>query len=116
MGMSVYMIFRLDVTNLEKLTSYGMAVQPLLKKHQAKVLVVDLNGTILEGNGQTFSVILEFASAALAMAFYNDPDYVPLKALRGEATSNSSVILCQSAPKTDSIPASKIDLPYRFMW
>jgi uncharacterized protein (DUF1330 family) len=94
--MSVYMIFRLDVMDMDKFSSYGMAVQPLLRKHQAEVLVVDFSGKTLEGDGQKFSVILKFSSEGLATAFYDDPDYAPLKKLRDEATSNSSVILCKA--------------------
>jgi uncharacterized protein (DUF1330 family) len=94
--MSVYMIFRLDVTDLAKLHAYGTAVQPLLRKHQAEVLVVDLDGKTLEGNGQTFSVVLKFRSNEHAMAFFDDPNYAPLKMLRSEATTNSSIILCKA--------------------
>ncbi|WP_158912785.1 DUF1330 domain-containing protein [Caulobacter sp. S45] len=94
--MSVYMIFRFDVTDLDKLRGYGAAVQPLLKRHQAEILVIDLEGKILEGDSQLFTVVLKFASEDLAMAFYDDPDYVPLKLVRAEATDNTSVILCKS--------------------
>jgi uncharacterized protein (DUF1330 family) len=94
--MSVYLIFRLDVTDMEKLRAYGAAVLPLVEKHQGERLVVDLDGRILEGDSQKFTVVLQFASEDLAMAFYNDPDYAPLKRLREEATANTSVILCQA--------------------
>ena len=94
--MSAYLVFRLDVIDLEKLRAYGAAVLPLVEKHQGERLVVDLDGRILEGEGQKFTVVLRFASEDLAMAFYDDPDYAPLRRLREEATVNTSVILCEA--------------------
>jgi uncharacterized protein (DUF1330 family) len=92
---SVYIIFRFDVTDLDKLRGYGAAVQPLLKKHQAEILVIDLEGKILEGDSQSATVLLRFASNDLATAFYDDPEYAPLKRVRLEATANASAILCK---------------------
>ena len=56
------MIFRFDVTDMVKLRVYGADVQPLLKKHQAEILVIDLEGKKLEGDDQIFTVVLKFAS------------------------------------------------------
>ncbi|AYL97987.1 DUF1330 domain-containing protein [Mucilaginibacter celer] len=91
--MNTYMIFSFDVADAEQFAPYGKAVMPVILKHHAEVLVADFGGKNLEGESRGTYAILKFRSEEEAMAFYNDPEYAPLKKLRMETTVNSTITL-----------------------
>jgi uncharacterized protein (DUF1330 family) len=90
--MSAYIIATYDVTNPEALEPYVPGVMPLLQKHGAEVLVADHESNALEGDARNAVIVLKFASDDAAMAWYNDPDYEPLKKMRIDATANANLI------------------------
>jgi uncharacterized protein (DUF1330 family) len=91
--MSVYMIFSFNVTDREGFAPYGKTVTPVLERHGAEVLAADFSGKSLEGNALGANVIIGFLSEESAMAFYNDPEYGPIRDLRVGTTTDRTVVL-----------------------
>lgn len=82
--MAAYAIGRLEMRDPSWLQEYGPKTAALVAKHGGKYLVRGGAMEQLEGTGQLPSVIvvLEFPSMEHARAWYNDPGYAPLIALR----------------------------------
>jgi uncharacterized protein (DUF1330 family) len=93
--MNTYMIFSFDIADQEHFAPYGKAVVPILMKYQAEILAIDFNAQKLEGDGRGVNVIIKFPSEEYALAFYNDPDYTPWKALRMTTTINNTAVLAK---------------------
>ena len=91
--MPVYLIFTFNVADEERFAPYRQAVGPLIRRHEGQVLAADSNATVLEGAGHQANVVLRFPSQEDAMAFYNDPDYQPLKQLRIATTRETTAIM-----------------------
>lgn len=69
---------------------------PLLQKHGAEVLVADYNARTLEGEARSVCVVLKFKSEAAALAWYNDPEYEPVKKIRLSSSDNDSLFLASA--------------------
>ena len=91
--MAVYFIFTFNVADEERFAPYRKGVGALIRRHQGQVLVADSNATVLEGNAHQVNVVVRFPSQEDAMAFYEDPDYQPLKQLRISTTSDTTAIM-----------------------
>ena len=91
--MSAYVIANIRVTDAERYKDYVAGVTPLIEKHGGVYCVRAGASEVLEGEwAPDRFVVLEFPSREAALAFYNDPDYAPLRSLR-QAITNSNVIL-----------------------
>jgi uncharacterized protein (DUF1330 family) len=74
--------------------AYGQASMPSIAEHGAKVLVVDENVDVLEGEWHgTRTVIVEFASADAARDWYNSATYQAALPLRKAASECNAVIV-----------------------
>ena len=91
--MSAYIIASYDIVDPKGMEGYVPGVGPLLAKHNAEVLVADYGAQPLEGEKRSAYVVLRFESEAAAMAWYNDPDYAPLKKMRIAASDNANLVL-----------------------
>lgn len=91
--MPAYLIFKFDVVDEARFDRYVAAVMPLLSKHGGKVLVADRAARPLEGPPPGMNVVIEFPSEADARAFYDDPEYQPVKAVRLDSTANRNAVL-----------------------
>jgi uncharacterized protein (DUF1330 family) len=81
--MKAYAIANVDVTNLEGFKEYAQRVGPLVEKHGGRYLVRGGAVTVKEGDpGLNRVVVIEFPSMEAANAFYDDPDYKPVLAMR----------------------------------
>lgn len=89
-----YMLARLDVRDVERFRSeYAAAVMPMLVRAGARVLVASEAVELREGAWDAnWTVVLEFASRAAAMAFYEAADYQPLKQLRLSLLRSGSLL------------------------
>jgi uncharacterized protein (DUF1330 family) len=94
--MSVYLIFSFNVIDRERFAPYGKAVTPLILKYSGELLAADFSGHVLEGKGHQANVVIRFPSHKKAAAFYQDPDYAPIKQLRAETTSDTAITLVKS--------------------
>jgi uncharacterized protein (DUF1330 family) len=91
--MSAYVIANIRVNDAERYKDYVSAVPALIEKHGGKYLVRGGESQVLEGAwAPDRFVVLEFPSRDAALAFYNDPDYVPFRSLR-QSVTESNVIL-----------------------
>ncbi|MFT4584548.1 MAG: hypothetical protein ACI915_001137 [Gammaproteobacteria bacterium] len=93
--MAVYVTVNLDIEDRPGYDAYVAAVIPLLVKHQAEIVAADYAAKTLEGEQRDVCVILRFESQSAAMNWYTDPDYVPVKQMRINATSNATLMLGQ---------------------
>ena len=91
--MSAYVIANVRVNDTERYKDYVAAVPALIEKHGGKYCVRGGESQVLEGEwGPDRFVVIEFPSRDAALAFYNDPDYVPFRSLR-QAVTDSNVIV-----------------------
>ena len=92
--MSAYVIANIRVNDPERYKDYVARVPPLIEKHGGKYCVRAGESQVLEGawTPDRF-VVLEFPSREAALAFYNDPDYVPLRSLRQSITESNVILI-----------------------
>ena len=88
-----YLINKFDIVNESRFDEYVAAVIPLIARHGGKVLVGNKAARPLEGPTPGMNVVIEFPTEAAAMAFYEDPDYQPVKAVRIGATRNQNAVV-----------------------
>jgi uncharacterized protein (DUF1330 family) len=93
-----YIIVNIEVTDREGFERYRDAVPPMIAKHGGRYLVRGGKLQVKEGApGWQRLVVLEFPSLAAAQAFYDDPDYAPLLALR-LASTKSEMVMVEGPP------------------
>ena len=96
--MSVYLIANLNINDRERYAQYEAGFMDIFNQHNGKLLAVDENQEILEGDYDcTRTVIVEFPSHDDAKAWYESEAYQELAAHRW-ASSDGSVILIQGLP------------------
>ena len=82
--MSAFVISRVNAKQWGWLKEYGAVTKALIEKHGGRYLAQGGNAMALEGDVTLPAalVVIEFPDMNSAMAWYGDPDYQPLKALR----------------------------------
>jgi len=93
--MTYYSILAVSPTSDEWVADYIGPANELVAKHGGKYLARTASHETLEGNGQDASlrIILEWTSKEAAVAFMNDPGYVPhLKARTAGSESHHFLI------------------------
>lgn len=97
--MSAYCFFDvLEITDAEKMDAYRARVFANVASHGGRYVVLGGPLDVLEGHWRpTFPVMIEFPTEAAARAWYDSPDYAPLKKLRLEATRGNAVFLAGAA-------------------
>jgi uncharacterized protein (DUF1330 family) len=93
--MKAYMITFVRFTDIEAYNrEYIKPAHEILTSHGGIALAVSDEMTVIEGNmPEGRAVIVEFPSMAHAQAFYNDPEYQPLKKIRHKYTQCDSAII-----------------------
>ena len=92
--MSAYMIVDIAVRDQALFEEYRTKVPALIRKHGGEYVVRGGKLTTLEGTWEPSRlVILRFPDAAAAQAFYDDPEYEPLKVLRERASKTNMVLV-----------------------
>ncbi|HEY2119082.1 MAG TPA: DUF1330 domain-containing protein [Candidatus Acidoferrum sp.] len=95
--MSAYMIVNVDVKDPAVYEDYKTKVPALIRKHGGEYLVRGGQFVILEGDWKPNRlVILRFPDIASVQAFFLDPEYQPLKALRHQV-SNADIVAVEGA-------------------
>ncbi len=81
--MAAYFIVQSTISDQAQYQQYRDAVIPLMARFGGKIIVRGAPVEVLEGNhdGRRM-VIFEFPSMADIHAFWNSPDYVPVKKIR----------------------------------
>ena len=92
--MSAYYILTQTVIDLEKYAQDDIAkVIPFLAKHEAEVLVADMDAKPLQGDPAKGVVVVRFPSEQTLEAFLNDPDYQPIFKVRLSLTKNAHAVM-----------------------
>jgi uncharacterized protein (DUF1330 family) len=92
--MAAYIIVNIEVKDPAVYEEYKARVPALIRRHGGEYLVRGGNVTIGEGDWKPSRVvILRFADMAAARAFYDDPDYEPLKAQRQRASRSDLIFV-----------------------
>ena len=88
----VYMIVELDITEPDRFWSeYAAELAPIHARHGVEVVLGGPPIAVVEGEvAQNFVAVLKFPSAAAQRAWYDDPEYQPLKTRRFETTNTDS--------------------------
>jgi uncharacterized protein (DUF1330 family) len=91
--MTTYLIARMEVTDPERFKDYGPKARALFAKHGGRYVCGGIADT-LEGPEEKRRVaVLAFPDRAAAEAYYNDPEYVPVRAIRWEATQSEIILI-----------------------
>ena len=107
--MAAYVIANLQVRNTARRTDYGERTLDLIHKHGGKVLApFGSRVEVLEPSDKhprgspTAIVLLEFPTAQAAEAWYQDPEYQPLIALRKQgADGDLYLVEATASPPVD---------------
>lgn len=91
--MTTYVIVSCDLVDQKMYEDYVAGVMPLLQKYGAEVLVAGPPSETPEGEARTRHVVLRFADEKAALGFYHDPNYVPVRQLRWDATQYGSLAI-----------------------
>jgi uncharacterized protein (DUF1330 family) len=91
--MAVFVINAYDIHDFDTFNQYPPQVRPLLKKHGAKALAMQVNAKAVEGTPRTMNAIIEFPSEQAVTEFYNDPEYQKIIGLRHRSTSNCTMVM-----------------------
>lgn len=94
--MAVYYIGSYDVTDSQSYDEYVKRVIPVLMKHGCEIIVADREAKKMEGESRNINLILKFDTQEQALAWYNDPDYQPIKNIRSSSTTNSTGVLAKA--------------------
>jgi uncharacterized protein (DUF1330 family) len=93
--MPAYLVVELAVTDPVKLQEeYRVNVRPMIAKHGGRLLTKPGSHTMPEGGHwkPDHMVVIEFPDIDALNAWYNSPEYQPLKALRKQSTSDQSML------------------------
>lgn len=89
-----YIIANIEVHDATVYEEYKAKVPALIRKHGGEYLVRGGHCITAEGNWKPKRlVILRFPDMAAARAFYDDPEYQPVKALRERAAKSDLVLV-----------------------
>ena len=94
--MSAYVVLMQQIDDIDRyVNGYVPAVQPLLQKHGAEMIVggAGLDAEPAQGDPPNSTVVIRFADVESAWGFLNDPDYQPVKAIRLGATSHGQAVV-----------------------
>ena len=94
--MTAYLINKFDIVDDAKFDTYVAAVMPLISRHGGRVIVGNKAARGLEGPPPGMNVVIAFPTERAAMAFYEDPEYQPVKAIRVASTRNPNAIVSEA--------------------
>jgi uncharacterized protein (DUF1330 family) len=85
--MPAYLIADTEITNPEKYEEYKRQVAPLVQRFGGRYCARGGGHQVLEGDWEpTRMVMLEFPDMDRLIAWYNSPEYAPMKAIRQQAS------------------------------
>jgi uncharacterized protein (DUF1330 family) len=94
--MPAYLIASYDIVDPQAYQAYPPGVLPLLMKYGCEVLVAGPDARALEGERRQVNVVIRFPTEEALNAFFDDPDYQPLKALRQRTTANGALLAAKA--------------------
>ena len=90
--MSAYLICDVDIRDKERYETYKRDVPAIISRHGGEYLVRGGEHEVIEGHWNPARIVLfKFPDRAAIRAFFADPAYAPLAALRHEIAESSLV-------------------------
>lgn len=91
----IYATVSVTITNPDSMAKYREKAGDALKKHNATVVAVSPELTVLEGSPElpNVAVILGFENRDAALGWINDPDLAAVHALRQGAGKSEIILL-----------------------
>lgn len=100
--MPVFVVGQGRVEDPEKLDRYAQAARPTLVAGGAKLLAIDANAEIVEGEPPgPRTVILEFESKEAFRAWYDSPEYQAIVGMRLEAAPGTLIVADGFVPPSE---------------
>lgn len=97
--MTAYLIADIDTHDPDLAAEYRRQVKPLIERLGGTYLVRGGDAQVMEGTWQPNRlVVIAFPSMAQAQAFYDSPDYAPVKDLRLRS-SNGNLVIVEGMPE-----------------
>jgi uncharacterized protein (DUF1330 family) len=92
--MAAYVLFdNVEVTDPAALARYFPQAAKLVAEHGGRYIAVDAVPEVVEGDPDLTSLVLvEFPDVESFRAWYDSPEYSPLKAIRHGAARNNAVL------------------------
>jgi uncharacterized protein (DUF1330 family) len=92
--MAAYICGDIEITDAAAYEDYRRQVPAMIAAHGGRYLVRGGAVTVLEGDGAPGRrIVLEFPDMDRLLAFYNSPEYQPLKALRRNCSKGELVAI-----------------------
>ena len=92
--MAHYLIAQIDIKDREKYAEYEAGFMDVFKSYKGKLLSVDENVSLLEGQWPaTRTVLIEFPSKEEALAWYESEEYQSLAKQRFAASTSDIAII-----------------------
>ncbi|QXI28552.1 DUF1330 domain-containing protein [Pseudomonas vanderleydeniana] len=88
-----YLVGNFTITDPQLMAEYGEQARPLVHRHGGVMTLMNHDLEPDEGEAQPVLVIIRFPTFEEARAFYQAPEYAPLKALRLKATTGGFLAL-----------------------
>lgn len=90
--MTVYFIVNYDVEDPERYAEYNPGSNHItattVAKHGGEIIVATQDALCVSGDSALMKVIIQFPSREAALAWHDDPEYAPAKAIRLSSTKN----------------------------
>ncbi len=92
--MSAYVVVNVEIQDAAVFDEYKRLAPAIIQRHGGEYLVRAGNFIILEGDWQPSRlVVLRFPDVTSAQAFYNDPEYQTIKAIRQRGSRMDMVVV-----------------------
>ena len=92
--MTAYLIARVTVRDPARYPDYTAATPALIARHGGRFIVRGGNPATLEGPEENRRiVVIEFPDRAAVEAFYADPDYEAVRAIRWESAESELIVV-----------------------
>ncbi|MDQ5814480.1 MAG: DUF1330 domain-containing protein [Actinomycetota bacterium] len=92
--MPAYLIADTDITDPERYEEYKRQAAPLVERFGGRYCARGGKHEVLEGDFEPVRlVVLEFPDMESLKAWYNSPEYAPVKAIRQEAAKSRLIAL-----------------------
>lgn len=95
--MSAFVIIDLEVHDPALMARYEEQAIALLEKYNARPVVRNFDAELYEGERRpSWLVVLEFPNKETVRAFYDSPEYQPMKQLRWKAAKSKSIVVTET--------------------
>lgn len=90
--MSAYLFIEVTPTDAERFAQYEAGAGTIIARHGGKLLARDTNPLLIErDNPPAIAVVAEFPNKKAVQAYFDDPDYAPLRQLRHLVSTASAI-------------------------